>query len=95
MNICEHIFTVFTNLIDFNLYESFRLDHRLMFDIPSLSFSSSTLLKLNLRVQTFTDCLYLLDGRFNQLQTFDIELINMHPPDEEIPNNVRHFFSFE
>ena len=59
-----------------------------MFDIPSLSFSSSTLRKLDLKVQTFGDCLYLLDGRFNQLHTFYIELVNIHPPDEEIQNNV-------
>ncbi len=30
----------------------------------------STLLELHVRVQTFRDCLYLLDGRFEQLRAF-------------------------
>ncbi|CAF1542853.1 unnamed protein product [Rotaria magnacalcarata] len=36
---------------------------------------SSTLLKLNVKVQHFNDCLYLFDGRFNQLRTFYVDLV--------------------
>ena len=61
-----------------------------MFDIPPLPFSS-TLFKLDLKVQTLADCLYLLDGRFNRLHTFYIELLHSHPPEEDIQNNVSSF----
>ncbi|CAF1509746.1 unnamed protein product [Rotaria magnacalcarata] len=37
-----------------------------LFQIPP-TISSSTLLELHVILETFTDCLYLLDGRFNSL----------------------------
>ncbi|CAF4748953.1 unnamed protein product, partial [Rotaria sp. Silwood2] len=48
-------------------------------------------------VQNFSQCLYILDGRFNQLHTLYIDLANIHPPDEEIENkrkiaNLKCFF---
>jgi hypothetical protein len=35
---------------------------------------SSILLELHLNVVDFTDCLYLLDGRFNQLHTLYVHI---------------------
>ncbi|UJR23761.1 hypothetical protein I4U23_026738 [Adineta vaga] len=50
---------------------------RLYFDdMLIVNFRSSTLLYLNIRVQSFHDCLYILDGRFNQLHTLIIDLVN-------------------
>ncbi|CAF4038362.1 unnamed protein product [Rotaria sordida] len=75
-NIFDYIFTVFTNLIHLIFYESsFKNRVPLFFDEPLLStFRSSTLLKLNVRLESFNDCLYLLDGRFNQLHTLYVDL---------------------
>ena len=38
------------------------------------SLSSSTLTKLNISVDSFDDCLYLLDGRFKSLSTLVIKI---------------------
>jgi hypothetical protein len=88
-NICDYIFTVFACLITFVLYESSNKNRvRLNFDDPFLpNFRSSTLLKLTINVQYFDDCLYLLDGRFNQLHTLHVDLFDIHHPDE-IENKV-------
>ncbi|CAF4539221.1 unnamed protein product [Rotaria sp. Silwood2] len=86
-NICIYIFTIFINLTHLIFNDaSYENNARLLFDIPSSSFSSSSLLVLNIKVQTFAMCLYLLDGRFDQLQTLYIELANIFPPSEEIKN---------
>ncbi|CAF2141767.1 unnamed protein product [Rotaria magnacalcarata] len=84
LNICNDIFTVFTHLIHLKFYESsYKNRIRLFFDDPPLStFRSATLLKLNIRLQCFDDCLYLLDGRFNQLQILYVDLIHIRPPHE-------------
>ncbi|CAF3690225.1 unnamed protein product [Rotaria sp. Silwood1] len=80
VNIYDSILTVFTNLNDFMLYESsYKNRLRLFFhDPPPRSFCSSTLRKLSVRLQCIDDCLYLLDGRFNQLQTLYVDLVNLH-----------------
>ncbi|CAF4065283.1 unnamed protein product [Rotaria sordida] len=86
-NICNYIFTVFINLTHLIFYDvSYINNARLLFDIPSSSFSSSSLLVLNIKVQTFDICLYLLDGRFDQLHTLNIELANIFRPSREIEN---------
>ncbi|CAF1527838.1 unnamed protein product [Rotaria magnacalcarata] len=76
-NICDYIFTVFTRLITFGIYESsYKNRVWLSFDDLVLpNFCSSTLVKLNVSVHNFDDCLYLLDGRFNQLHTFYVDLV--------------------
>ncbi|CAF3851343.1 unnamed protein product [Rotaria sordida] len=93
INICNYILTVFTSLICLTLYES-SYKHRVLlwFDDPPLpTFRSSTLLKLNISVQCIEDCLYLLDGRFNQLHTLYIDIIDIYHQDEiqnqgDLPN---------
>jgi hypothetical protein len=60
----------------------------LYFDFLPSTFSSSTLLELNIKVKTFTDCLYLLDGRFNRLHTFYVDVVNIYPQDEEVEKQV-------
>ncbi|CAF3215420.1 unnamed protein product, partial [Rotaria sp. Silwood2] len=48
------------------------------FDLSSTNFKSSTLTELKINVETFDDCLYLLDGCFNCLSTLiiNIEIIS-------------------
>ncbi|CAF4970892.1 unnamed protein product [Rotaria sp. Silwood1] len=86
-NICNRIFTLFMNLTHLMFYDaSCENNVRLLFNIPSPRFSSSSLLVLNIKVQTFNVCLYLLDGRFEKLRTLYIELANIFPPLGEIEN---------
>ncbi len=88
-NICNHIFSVFLNLTHLIFYESsYQNIVRLLFEFPSPKLFSSTLSVLNIKVQSFDVCLYLLDGRFHHLHTFYIESVHIHPPDEEIENQV-------
>ena len=90
-NIFQRIFTVFTNLKYLILYESsYKNCVRLNFDdyhLLHLNFRSSTLLYLDIKVQSFDDCLYLLDGRFNQLHTLIVDLVNLFDTGE-IKNQV-------
>ncbi|CAF1023393.1 unnamed protein product [Rotaria sordida] len=86
-NICNIIFTVFLNLTNLIFYDASYKNHvRLSFDIPSPTFSSSSLLILNIKVQSFCICLHILDGRFEQLHTLYIQLANIFPPSKEIEN---------
>ncbi|CAF1485932.1 unnamed protein product [Rotaria sordida] len=88
-NIYYYIFTVFTRLTALALYEpSYQSCARLNFnDSLHPNIRSSTLLKLNIRVQCFDDCLCILDGRFNQLYSFSVDLGYIHIP-EEMENRV-------
>ena len=64
---------------------------RLNFDFEDssfLHFHSSTLRKMKINIQSFNDCLYLLDGRFNQLDTLILDLVNLWDR-TEIENQVR------
>jgi hypothetical protein len=88
-NICNHIFSVFLNLTHLIFYESlYKNIVRLLFEFPTPKLSSSTLSVLNIKIQSFDMCFYLLDGRFNQLHTFYIELAHIHCPDERVENQV-------
>jgi hypothetical protein len=89
VNICYDIFTVFTDLITLVICESsYKNCVRLLFENPPHpSFRSSTLRILKMKLQCFDDCLYLLDGRFNQLHTLIVDLTHVHRP-IEIQNQV-------
>jgi len=88
-NIFNHIFSVFLNLTHLIFYESsYQNIVRLLFEFPSPKLSSSTLSVLNIKIQSFDMCFYLLDGCFNQLHTFYIELAHIHCPDERVENQV-------
>ncbi|CAF3775208.1 unnamed protein product [Rotaria sordida] len=93
VNICDYILTGFANLLYLKLYESsYKNRLRLLFDDPPPpTFHSSTLQKLNIKIQCFDDCLYFLDGRFNQLNTLFVDLLSIRLPEEihnqsDLPN---------
>ncbi|CAF3066009.1 unnamed protein product [Rotaria sp. Silwood2] len=92
--VCSHIFTAFPNLFYLNFHQSsHRNIERLSFD-RQLPMFSSTLVELHIKVQHFDDILYLLDGRFNKLQIFYVDVINVahtrtSPP--MINNKVGYF----
>jgi hypothetical protein len=95
MTLLTRIFTVFTNLtyLNLNKFTRIRIDHSNIF-IPT-TFSSSTLVELHINVARFGDCLYLLDGRFDQLRSFyiKISIISSHlmNPSSVIDNKVGYF----
>ncbi len=72
--IINHIFSVFKKLTHLIFSESsYQNMIGLSFQYPPINFSSSTLLVLNVKVANFDICLYILDGRFNQLHTLIVE----------------------
>jgi hypothetical protein len=94
MNIvCTHVSTMFSNLIclKFHPYSDLYIDsiERLSFaSIEATKFFSSSLMELHINVEQFTDCLYLLDGRFKQLHTFYVNVQYFMPPSSAIINKV-------
>jgi hypothetical protein len=60
-----------------------------IFHMPSTSCVSSTLTKLNSDVNTFDDCLYLLDGRLDYLSALIINIFKISAPLSNIDNTVK------
>ena len=58
-------------------------------DLSSTSFTSSKLTKLSVIVDSFADCVCLLDGRLNQLSKFTVVIANVkdHPSVQFNPVN--------
>ncbi|CAF1537253.1 unnamed protein product [Rotaria sordida] len=54
--------------------------------MPSTSCVSSTLTKLNINVDTFDDCLYILDGRLDSLSVLIINIREISTPLSNIDN---------
>ncbi len=74
-SIFTNILTVFTNLRYFKCDRVFELHRsRLWFNETTRPFFSSTLIELHINVLGINECLYLLDGRLNQLQTFYVDI---------------------
>ena len=59
-----------------------------LFNLPANTFSSSILTHLSIHVNTFGDCLLLLDGRLKQLTTFIVNVYSMDEPSTIIHNMV-------
>jgi hypothetical protein len=86
--ICNHIFDVFKKLTHLIFSESSYLNIvELPFIYPPISFCSSTLLVLNVKIHCFDTCLYFLDGRFNKLHTLIVESAYIYSS-EKIENKV-------
>ncbi|CAF1146365.1 unnamed protein product [Adineta steineri] len=77
--IFDKILNVFINLTSFVLNDAwYKIRVRLTFHNPFFpNIRSSTLLKLIIRVESINDCLYLLDGRYNQLHTFHVDILGI------------------
>jgi len=72
--IFTQIFNVSTKLQYLNFNPSPISYRAISFRDSSPTILSSTLLELHVLLEDFTDCLYLLDGRFNQLQTLYVNI---------------------
>ncbi|CAF0769087.1 unnamed protein product [Adineta steineri] len=82
INVYARIITFFENLKHLNIKGSSITAYPgvLLYDLPSTIFSSSILTKLCINVATFNDCLYLLDGRLNQLNSFTVRVYDVDAP---------------
>ncbi len=86
-----HIFTKFTNLRYLNSGPSLIWYSEVSFGISPPNVFTSTLLELYIRLKSFTDCLYLLDGRFNQLQIFHVKIPCIRSSRVTVINQVHYF----
>jgi hypothetical protein len=77
-----HVLSVFTNLryLKLDSTSPHVYAQQLSFENKPPTFFSSTLMELHANVCSFIDCLYLLDGRFNQLRTFHVKISTVLPP---------------
>ena len=93
LNIYAHILTFFKNLQHLSIQGSSIAAYPglSLCDLPLTTFSSSILTKLCINVSTFDDCLYLLDGRLNQLNTFIVRIYDIDAPSVIIHNEVNLF----
>lgn len=78
--IFTRIFTIFKNLYYLNFNPNGSHYHQLTFYLSSPNISCSTLKTLNIMVNSYEDCLYLLDGRFHLLQTFSVTICSPKVP---------------
>jgi hypothetical protein len=85
------IFTMFINLqyLSFGPWSNLRPPS--LFEMPYPSAISSNLLELHICRTYFTDLLYLLDGRFNQLHTFHVNIIVFGCTSSTIHSRVNYF----
>jgi hypothetical protein len=89
--ILAHIFTTFSNLQYLNFCISSIWNGQISFVNPYSGINSSTLLELHIRLSSFSDCLYILDGRFNKLHTLHVDIFSITPWDLTNNNEVDYF----
>lgn len=83
---------MFNNLCYINFDSVFQSNiFRLSFGITP-TFFSSTLMKLHINVGRIDDCVHLLDGRFNQLETFHVNIEYAHGRSRPIINEKVGYF---
>ncbi|CAF1106670.1 unnamed protein product [Rotaria magnacalcarata] len=90
-NIFELILSLGKCLIDLTFSQSFR-DRE--FEVPTLNITSTgcvslTLTKLKIKVNTFDDCLYVLDGRLQCLSTLIIDIFEIFDSSAIIDNTKK------
>ncbi|CAM2725543.1 unnamed protein product [Rotaria socialis] len=79
INVYAHILNFFKNLTYLNIMGPCVMlcPGLSLCDLPSTTFYSSILTHLSIVVQTFDDCLYLLDGRLKQLTSFNANVYSI------------------
>ncbi|CAF5065611.1 unnamed protein product [Rotaria sp. Silwood1] len=87
--IFNRIFTMFPNLQYLNFGRSSIYDERLSFGLRALTVISTNLLELHVYLDSFFDCLYLLDGDFNQLHTLYVDLSVIGHLNRRRVNNIK------
>jgi hypothetical protein len=84
------ILSLCKKLIELNFCDLFfeRKHWNLISCLTATSLTSSTLTKLQINLQTFTQCLFLLDGNFECLTTLIIHVELIYYPIRRIDNTV-------
>ncbi|CAF4156881.1 unnamed protein product [Rotaria magnacalcarata] len=91
--IFTHLCAMFTNLRYLNFGPSLSKCQQLSFGTSSLEVVSSTISELHICVPCFLDCLYLLDGRFNQLHTLYVYITFIYVPQETINHKAYYILN--
>jgi hypothetical protein len=78
LSLCQRLIS-----LNFDQLLSDRMVPVYMWELPSISCMSSTLTKLKVNVETFSACLYLLDGRLNCLTTL---IVNVTTISSQLPD---------
>lgn len=78
-NVYINLLDFFENLNYLNCNGSFTAANPVLsfVNLPSTTFVSSNITKLCITVDSFGDCLRLLDGRLNQLSVFIVIIVNV------------------
>ncbi|CAF1445879.1 unnamed protein product, partial [Rotaria magnacalcarata] len=76
------IFALIANLkyLDLSVNDNYFLRRSLLSGLSSTTFSSSSIVHLNIKMNNFDDCRYLLDGRLTQLHVFIANLDYIYDP---------------
>ncbi|CAF3828149.1 unnamed protein product [Rotaria sp. Silwood1] len=82
---------MFTDLRYLNFGPSSIWCQQLSFDTQLSRMTSSTVLKLHVCLSDFVDCIYLLDGCFNQLRTLHVNITYIMSSNSTINNKVDYF----
>lgn len=82
---------MFTNLRYLNFSPSSIGHQRLSFNISPLTVISTNLLELHVCLDSFSDCLYLLDGRFNRLDKLYVNISCINSSGFIVNNKVDYF----
>ena len=82
IDIYNCIFALIANLkyLDLGVNDNYFFQRSLLRGLSSTTFSSSSIVHLNIKMNNFDDCRYLLDGRFSQLHTFIVNLDYIYDP---------------
>jgi hypothetical protein len=88
LSLCKNL----TGLNFFNMFGRKRCRTSLFLHLPPTAYISSSLLKLQIYVETFVDCLYVLDGRFDSLSTLIIDVGQIFDPVIDIGLSVSRRF---
>ena len=75
--------------LDFVIKNDFRHPPLSLDDLPSTAFFSSTIVHLSVRLLCIEDCISLLDGRLNQLNTFIVEIYRICPSTNDLNDTVK------
>jgi hypothetical protein len=89
--IFNRIFTMFPNLQYLNFGRSSMWDDVLSFCSTRPTVISTNLLELHVCLDSFYDCLYLLDGHFTQLRSLYVDVKLIGTLDRRINNKVNCF----
>ncbi len=82
-NVYAHVVNFFKNLSYFMMYPGLSLCN-----LPSSTFHSSILTDLYIHVESFADCLHLLDGRLKQLTTLSVTVYSIDNSSTIVHNTV-------